>query len=102
MVVTYEPSTVYLPNITVEKQMADGVHIAYRLTANEGYVLHDTTADETIYDPDGNVIEVFVQYFRRAYIPIKYDPSVWTWEAVLESEVPPDKIYGSVDNEETI
>lgn len=87
MIVTYEPATdIVIPNITVDRKYNDGVLSAYRLKPNEGYVLHDTTADETLYGPEGNVIEVVVQYSKEVFIPIRYDPSVWTWEAVKESE----------------
>lgn len=87
MVVTYELATdIVIPNITVDRKYNDGVLSAYRLRGNEGYVLHDTTADETLYDLEGNVIEVVVQYFREVFIPVRYDTSVWTWEAIEESE----------------
>lgn len=88
VVITYEPSTVTLPNITVENQIADGVHVGYRLTANEGYVLHDTSSDTPILDEAGNPSgEIYIEYCKQAFIAIRNNPINWTWESVKESEV---------------
>ena len=98
-VVTYEIATdIVLPNITVERKYADGVLMAYRLTANEGYVLHSPSLDAEVEDPftGDTVIEQY--YYRQATIPKVVPFENWDWHAVLESTVPPDMIFGVGDN----
>ena len=104
VVITYELATdIVIENITVERKYADGVQTAYRLTANEGYVLHDTASDVPLLDENGNPTgEVYVEYYRQAFIAVRNDPSTWTWEAVLESTVPSDMIFGGGDNDHEI
>ena len=101
-VFTYEIATdIVLPNITVERQYADGVHIAYRVRPNEGYVLHNPALDVSYEDEFGN--EIFEQYYyRETIIPVQQIPSTWGWEAVLESDVPADMIFGVGDNDHEI
>lgn len=95
---TYEIATdIVIPNITVERQYVDGANNAYRVRPNEGYVLHNPELDNTYEDPDGN--EIFEQYYyRETIIPVSYHPSTWRWEAVLESSVPADMIFGLDDD----
>ena len=94
MVVTYEPATdIVIPNIAVDRKYNDGVFSAYRLTPNEGYVLHDPTSDVPFLDEDGNLTNNYhVVYTEEAYIPIKYAPSTWTWEAVPKELVPKEQL----------
>ena len=86
--ITFEPSTITLPNITVTEKYADGVLSAYRLTANEGYVMYDTAANDIAPMPDpetGEIIPVpITYYFREATIPINVPLEKWSWRAVRE------------------
>lgn len=94
--ITFEPATdITLSNITVQKVLSDGTLIGYRLTANDGYVMYDTSDDYTITDPDGNTYEE-IHYFRQATIPKSVPVENWTWVAVPETDVPADQIYGLV------
>lgn len=115
---TYEiANDIVMPNITVERKYADGVQTAYRLTANTGYVIYDTTDTTTepmvdpetgdlVFDPEtGEVIEVPVIYYcRMAVIPVKHTPETWVniWVAVLESEVDENYISGVDNNTEVM
>lgn len=107
----YVPSSsITLPNIAVDEKYVDGVLKAHRLTANEGYVMYDTSDETTepaidpetgdfIVDPEtGLVVEVpVIYYYRQVTIPIRVPVENWTWIAVPESEVPADKIFGLTD-----
>lgn len=54
MAVTYEPITpTLIPNTTMEKMFLNGVHKTYRITPNEGYLLHDVNNDNEVFDEDG-------------------------------------------------
>ena len=41
-----------IPNTKVEKMLNNGVHRTYRITPNEGYVLHDNRVNEEVIDPE--------------------------------------------------
>lgn len=101
MATVYQPSTITLPNITVEEMYIDGILKAYRLTANEGYVMYDTTATDTEIeiDPDTEEeIEVPVTYYyRQVTYPIRVPVENWTYVAVLESTVDENYIFGGGD-----
>ena len=98
MAVELRPSDITLPNITVEDKYDDGELISHVLTANDGYVMYDTTATDTDmqYDPEtGEYIEVPVTYYyRQVTYPVRVPVANWTFVAVLESTVPPDMIFG--------
>ena len=85
MAITYEPQTeIVLPNITVEKQCSNGVHIGYKLTPADGYVLHNPNNCDTDTDPDTGEEVVYHYYYRAAYLPLSRPVETWTWEAVPE------------------
>lgn len=109
MATTYVVSeTITLPHITVEEKYNDGVFAAHRLTAHEGYVLVDRndepemapqidpeTGDFAIDPETGLVIEVPVLYYYRQVTVNKNVPlENWSWEAVLESTVDENYIFG--------
>lgn len=79
--ITYQPSTITLPNITVEEKLYDGALISYRIIANDGYVMYNTASDFTYTDEDGNEYE-HIDYFRVAYLSKSVPVSDWTWVAV--------------------
>ena len=94
--ITYNPSAITLPNITVDEVLKDGVLTGHRLTANEGYVIYDTSDTFTeptvdpetgdfIFDENGNVIEIpVIYYFRETVIPVRIPVENWTLVAVAE------------------
>jgi hypothetical protein len=95
MTIKYKPSTIILPNITVEEVIKDENLIGYKLTANEGYVIYDTAANDVVPKTNlktGEIIPVpIIYYFKEAVIPIRIPINNWTWVAVPESEVPADQ-----------
>jgi hypothetical protein len=74
-------------NITVYRQLVDDTHYGWHIVANDGYVLYDSASDMPALDMNGNETgEVIKSYSKESYIPVKYNPSTWVWEAVKESE----------------
>lgn len=113
MAFTYEavePS--FIPNTTIIKSINNGVHLAYRITPIDGYVLHDKTLDVySSYDNEGNPLGEPL----RGYVPqtcgcgASYDFTVTTtidgytaygereFFARPASEVPENQIFGDVE-----
>lgn len=81
-----------LPNITTQRLYADGVHVAFELTVNPGYVIYNTSADYMIPDEDGNMVEL-ISYFRFCCIPADIPVENWTWVAVPDSDIPAEQIF---------
>lgn len=101
--ITYTPETeISLPNITIVRKYADGIHAAYQLTPNEGYVMHNPNNDDVVEEIDpvtGETVTVTYRYYYRfASIPASRPDYIYNWTAVLESEVPADSIFGGGDN----
>jgi hypothetical protein len=103
MVVTYTPETeIIRENITIERKYIDGVHKGYRLTANEGYVLHSPSLDNEVEDPFTGETHIEQYYYRQAHLTIAQPVSTWDWHAVLESDVPADMIFGGGNNDHEV
>lgn len=103
MAIEYVPSAnITLPNITVEEVLQDDVLIGHRLTANEGYVIYDTNANDVDYDPETLEPIPVILYFRQATIPVRVPVENWGWVAVLESTVDENYIFGGGDNDHEI
>lgn len=99
-------TNIILPNITVTEVISGGEVIGHRLTANEGYVMYDTSANDVIPRPDpetGEIIPVpIIYYFREVTIPVRVPVENWTWVAVPENEVPADHIFGGGNDHEVM
>lgn len=98
MSIEYRSSNIALPNITVEEKYKDNVLISHRLTANAGYVMYDTSANDVDYDPETLEPIPTIFYFRQVTIPLRVPVENWTWVAVPESDVPADHIDGGSNN----
>lgn len=104
--------TPIIPNTTMQQFVnANDVATAYKITPNEGYVMHNKGRDFNIYDDYGNVIDR-KQGFTSAptTCPISYDftPFEMTCDngqtvtaygtkeyfVIPESEIPADQIFG--------
>ena len=90
-----EPMETLIPNTTMQKFInSNGVHTMYRITPNEGYVLHDKNLD--IYedlDEDGNPTgELIALGFYAGTKSVRYDYDFTAnpreFYAVLATEVP--------------
>jgi hypothetical protein len=103
MTITFENATdIVIENITVQRKFVDGNLSAYRLTANSGYVMHDKTENNTEFNPDTMEETPVIYYYRSATIAARYAPETWVndWEAVLESSVDENYIFGGGNNPE--
>lgn len=122
MAYTYEnviPSLI--PNTTMYKKIRDGVHTTYAITANDGYVLHDNSADVIVTDPDtleptGEVIFYYARGTKTCGANYDFSPVTVTDEngvehtaygsreffARPESEVPADQIFGGGNNDHEV
>lgn len=91
--------TTPLTNITVTEKLNNGVLIAYSIQANEGYVLHDNLLDDE--DENANVILGYYSSFRTVAKNYDFVTNPREFYAVLESEVPADRIFG-VNNDHEV
>lgn len=98
-VITYLPTEHNFPNLTVEGRYSDGVLVGYRLTANEGYVFYDSTANDTEMDPETMMPIPVTYYYTLAYMPINCNFANFPYVAVLRSEVDENYIFGGGENE---
>lgn len=80
---TQEAATdIVFPNITVYRRYLDGVHCAFEVYSNEGYVMYDTTANVTELDPD-TMEEIPVTYYCTwITCPASYNFDNFPWAAV--------------------
>ena len=100
---TYEVDTTKnFPNITVYKYLKDGVQIGYRVNPNEGYVMYDTTSNDSIYDPETEQDIPITYYYTVMYTPLNYDFNNFTWVAVPRDSVPENQIMGDTDNDHEV
>ena len=90
------------PNITVEKKYYEGVFSGWRITANEGYVFYDTTANDTELDPDTMEETPVTYYYTLAYKNKNYNWNNFHYVAVLRSSVDENYIFGTGNNHETV
>lgn len=90
--------TITLPNITVEEKYIDGVLKSHRLTANAGYVMYDRNANDTEWNEDLQEYVPVTYYYRQVTIPVRIPVENWGYEAVMESTVDENYIFGVGDN----
>ncbi len=104
--ITYEdviPSPI--ENTTVVKGLLNGNHRNYRITPNDGYVLHDNARDWIETDPvTGDTI--VVKGYSRGTVSCgaSYDfvENSREFYAVPESSVPADHIFGIGNNDHEV
>lgn len=121
-VITYETVTpTPVANALVERGLMDGVHKIYRVSANNGYVLHDTRLDAEEYDENGDLTGEIIPGYAAGEksVAASYDFTAITQATVQgvsgisyvvnkvganefytlpESEVPTAQIFGGVTN----
>lgn len=79
------------PNITVYRKYRDGVHYAWRFVSNEGYVMYDTTANNTELDPETMLERPVIYYYTNVDCPLNYNFDNFAFKAISINEV--DKKY---------
>ena len=98
-VYTYEVSTEHnvYPNITVYDRFRDGVQSGWRFNTNEGYVMYDTTANNTELDPETMEEIPVTYYYTQYYANPNYNWNNFHWVAVPRSSVDENYIFGVGD-----
>lgn len=86
------------PNITVYRLFKDGVHYAYEVYTNEGYVMYDTTANDVELDPDTMEEIPVTYYYTNVGMPASYNWANFTWVAVPRDSVDENYIFGVGDD----
>lgn len=119
MAYTYETITPIIPNTVMQKAYLNGTFRSYRIQAEEGYVLHDTNYDSPVYDEElgdftGEIILGYHPNVVSCAASYDFTPAEMLDEAgntvtaygtrqfftKLASDVPPDQIFGVVDQPE--
>lgn len=105
-IITYEnvnPSLI--ANTTMRKLLSDGVHLTYNITPIDGYVLHDKGRDWTDIDPETEEEIMYLGYTTgTASCAANYNFTANPREfyAVPAEGVPPDQIFGRVNNDHEV
>lgn len=95
--------TTSYPNMILNTMSEDGVTIRrYELIPADGYVIHDHNGCQ--HGNEELEIPAVCYYTRKIYMPKSTDLSTINddYEAVLESTVPPDMIFGEPDNDHEV
>ena len=94
-----------LENTSMELGTENGLAKKYRITPNEGYVLHDNSYDAYAdYDENGNGIGEPILGYRTATASCtiaQFNNNTYEFYAVLASTVPENQIFGDVTPPET-
>ena len=92
--ITYEISTEHVyPNLTIYNKLNNGVLAGYKVTANEGFVFYDTTANDVEMNEEG--IEVPVTYYKTvALLPLNMNFNNFPYVAVPRDSVDENYIFG--------
>lgn len=91
-----------IENTTMQRVLRDGVHLIYRITPNEDYVLHDKALD--YLDPEDLTITIPGYTTATCTCAAAYDftENAREFYAVLAADVPADQIFGANNEHETI
>lgn len=89
-----------LENTTMRKRVTDGVDKTYQITPIEGYLLHDSRADDIDYDEEGNVINVTLRYksSTSSCTIVQFNNNTYDIYAVPADSVPADSILSEPGN----
>lgn len=96
-----------IANATVERVFRDEVHKQYRITPNEGYVLHDKAYDEEVIDPDtieptGEIKLGYRTTSATCAASYNFIANPKEYYAVPIDSVPADQIYGVGGNDHEV
>ena len=92
---TYELATEFnFPNLSVYKKLKDGVHYAWEVRANEGYVMYDPNRNDVEIDPDTDEEIPVTYYYRIKSLPFNFNFANFPWLAVPEDSVDENYIFG--------
>lgn len=96
--------TPYFPNTTQVASYSNSTNklLSYRITPNEGYVLRDNMSDWEVINPETMEVTIKQAYCRGTIsVSANYDfeANPREIEAVLETSVPADQIFGGGNND---
>ncbi len=96
---TKELNTNYnFPHIDIYNRLGDGVLSGYQAIAHEGYVMYDTTANDTEIDPDTMEERPVTYYYTLRGFPATFNFANFTMVAVPRDSVDENYIFGGGDN----
>ena len=102
-VYTTEISTEHnYPNITVYRQLKDGVLYGWQVNANEGYVMYDPNANDTEFDPITMMPKPVTYYYTIKVLTLNFNFANFPWVAVPRDSVDENYIFGVADGSVTI
>ncbi len=85
---------IVFPGITVERRYFNNKSAGYRMTANEGYLFYDSTANEVAINPDTGEETPVTYYYTLSYLPCNYNFDNFPWIAVPRDSVDENLIFG--------
>lgn len=92
---TQELNTNYnFPHIDIYNRLTDGVVTGYQARTHEGYVMYNSTANDTEPDFENGGEKPVTYYYRLAGFPLRYNFDNFPWVAVPEDEVDENYIFG--------
>lgn len=94
-----------IENTTMKMVLQDGVNRGYRITPNDGYVLHDKANDWTDLNPDTMEETLMLGYARgtvTCHANYDFTANPREFYAVLETDVPADQIFGGGNNDHEV
>lgn len=99
----YEDITPVFENTTMKAYYFNNTLTSYRITPCEGYVLHTNNYDDNVMNEEtGEFTDEVIAGYTRATISVGYnynfETNPFNIYAVLESEVPADRIFGGGNN----
>ena len=100
--ITYEDVNPVIENTTMEVMIVDGRPHMYNITPIAGYVIHDKAGDIFDIDPitgEETVKAGFCSGSCSCLVSYDFEENPREFYTVPASEVPPDQIYGDVNNE---
>ncbi len=94
MIFTEEKANnVSFPNITIGRRLRNGQPCAYIASADDGYVIYDTAAENYFQESPYSEPEKVIHYHKRIICPLNIDFSNFTWTAVPLADANPDFIF---------
>lgn len=82
------------PNINIFNILKDGELNGYEARPYDGYVMYDSTANDTEINPDTMEEIPVTYYYTLAGFPKTYNFNNFSWVAVPRSEVDENYIFG--------
>ena len=102
-VYTKELSTEHnFPGISVYKKLEDGVHYAWEIRANEGYVFYNVNANDVEWNEDLQEEVPVIYYYTEKSLPLRFNFANFPWVAVPRDSVDENYIFGVGNNDHEI